>query len=201
MFKASRYDTIYPDRSKEVEFLLKYIKGKTVVDMGGGTGAISEALNKRGFDCTNIEPQKEMAKISERRGVKTIYSTIENIYISQGDKVENAIMMFDVFNFLTNPEEAFKNIAVSLKGRFIFNYWNSRIKKSGWEFNWKLKRLSHKRWSGNKVIIDFWFPFFHEHHIMRVYPDKYVAELLKKNGFKIVKKFKDKYTRTIVAKI
>ncbi len=65
-FNASYYDKIYPDREKEIDFLLKHLKGKTVLDIGGGTGVISEVLNKEGFICCNVEPQKEMAKISDK---------------------------------------------------------------------------------------------------------------------------------------
>jgi 2-polyprenyl-3-methyl-5-hydroxy-6-metoxy-1,4-benzoquinol methylase len=117
-FNAKKYDKLYPNREGEIEFLLKYLKGKTVLDIGGGTGIISEALDKKGFDCTNLEPQLEMARESTGRGIKTRYASAEspelnNIY-------DNAIMVFDVFNFLENPGKAFFNISKVLKGRLIF---------------------------------------------------------------------------------
>jgi len=201
MFKAKKYDKIYPDRSKEIDFLSKYLKGKIVLDIGGGTGVISEALNKKGFVCWNIEPQKGMAELSIDRDVKTINSSIEDTSeLEKRDIVfDNAIMVFHVFNFLTNPEKAFDNIAKILKGRLIFSYWNNEIKESGWKFNWRLLRLSRKRWLGNEVEIDLWFPFFHEKHIMKVYKDEYIKGLLK--NFKIVEEIKTKFTTIIVAEI
>lgn len=200
MFKANEYDKIYPDRSKEVDFLLKYLKGKTVVDIGGGTGMISEALNKKGFYCTNLEPQKEMALISARKNINTIYSTIED-YEHKFGKYDNAIMMFNVFNFLVDQNKALNNISKLLKGKLIFTYYNNEIKLGGWKLNWKFKRLSRKVWYGNRVEIDFWFPFFHEHHTMIVYPHGVIRSMLVKNGFKVIEKIKDKYETTIVAEI
>jgi len=195
MFQANKYDKIYPDRSKEVDFILKHLKGKTVVDIGGGTGIISESLNKKGFECVNIEPQEGMALLSRNRGVRTYHSTIEDI--PDWMSFDNAIMIFHVFNFLTDPKKAFQNIEKFLKGRLIFSYWNYEVRNSGWKFNWKQLRLSHKKWFGDTIEIDFWFPFFHEKHIMKVYPDKYINGLLK--NFKIIKKHKTKYTTIIVA--
>jgi len=202
-FNANRYDKLYKDRSKEIEFLVKYLRGDSVLDLGGGTGIISQELNRRSFKCTNWEPQREMAAISHKRGVCThfepLLDPIDSIY---GKTIyDNVIMVFDVFNFLKNPQQTLGNIKEQLKGRLIFSYWNSNIKKSGWEFNWKLMRLSHKRWTGDKVQIDFWFPFFHERHNLTVYSHKYIEGLLKDFGFKIIKKFREKYTTTIVAKI
>jgi SAM-dependent methyltransferase len=200
MFKAQKYDKIYNHRGGEVEFLLKYLKGKTVLDIGGGTGAIAEELTKNGFKCTNLEPQYEMALEAEKRGIKTIVVPAEYI----GDfkfKFDNAIMVFDVFNFLSDPERVINRISNCLKGRLIFTYWNYDVRKSGWDFNWKLKRLSHKKWKGDEVTIDFWFSFYHEQHKMKVYSQGYILKLLLKNGFKVVEKIKNTYITKIVAEI
>ena len=204
MFRAQSYDKIYSDRSKEVEFLLKHLKGKTVLDIGGGTGAISEALNKKGFECVNVEPDFKMARKSMFKGVNTTYWSAEdfdNSLMLGKKKYDNAIMMFDVFNFLTDPDKALENISKLLKGRLIFSYWNYEIRKSGWEFNWKLKRLSYKKWYVDRVEIDFWFPFYHEKHTMKVYKTETICDLLDKHGFKVVEKIDDYYTTIIVAEI
>jgi SAM-dependent methyltransferase len=198
MFNSKKYDKLYPNRKGEIEFLLKYLKGKTVLDIGGGTGIISEEINKNGFYCTNLEPQYEMALEAEKRGIKTIIIPAEYI----GDfkfKFDNAIMVFDVFNFLSNPERAIKRMSSCLKGRLIFTYWNYDVRISGWDFNWKLKRITHKKWYGDNVIIDFWFPFWHEQHKMKVYSNDYIKKLLYNNGFKIIEKIKGKYITKIVA--
>ena len=195
MFKANKYDKIYSDRSKEVDFLLKHLRGKTVLDIGGGTGAISEALNKKGFKCLCVDPQPEMLKLAKKRGIDVYCSTIEDAYLTQ--EFDNAVMVFHVFNFLTDPKKAFQNIEESLKGRLIFSYWNSDIKKSGWKFSWKPLRLSRKKWIGDTAEIDFWFPFFHEKHIMKVYSDDYINGLLK--NFRILRRYKTKHITIIVA--
>ena len=140
-----------------------------------------------------------MASVSVKRGVKTINWAAE--YASLVEKFDNAIMIFHVFNFLTSPEIVIDNISRMLKGRFIFSYWNYEVKKSGWEFNWKSLRLSRKRWDGDTVKIDFWCPFFHERHIMKVYKDEYIRNLLKLKNFKIVEEIKTKFTTIIVAEI
>jgi SAM-dependent methyltransferase len=201
MFKAKKYDNLYNNRDSEVNFLLKYLKGKTVLDIGGGTGIISEALNKKGFHCLNIEPQKEMADISEKRNIKTICCSAEGMNKFVKGNYDNVIMVFDVFNFLDNPNKVLDNISIVLKGKLIFRYWNDNIKENGWKFNWNLKRLSYKKWIHNKIEIRFWFPFWYEKHIMTVYSDKSIDNMLKNTGFKITDKIKNKYTTTIVAEI
>ncbi|MFA5652238.1 MAG: class I SAM-dependent methyltransferase [Candidatus Paceibacterota bacterium] len=206
MFKANKYDKLYPNREGEIEFLLKHLKGKTVLDIGGGTGIISEALNKKGFDCYNVEPQNEMGQISMDRSIQTFHNTIENFHVEtfnvfNGKLFDNAIMVFDVFNFLENPGKAFFNISKLLKGRLIFTYWNYDIRRSGWDFNWKLKRITRKKWDGDQVTIDFWFPFWHEQHKMKVYSNDYIKKLLYDNGFKIIHKEKNTFITKIVAEI
>jgi len=198
-FNAKKYDKLYTDRTNEIEFLLKNLNKGTVLDIGGGTGIISEALNKEGFDCTNLEPQKEMAEVSILRGIDTHHATIEKMEMPI--IYDNAIMVFDVFNFLTDPEKAFENISKLLKGKLIFRYWNADMKVAGWDFSLKLKRLSRKKWDGNTVEIDFWFPFWHEKHTMKVYTHGYIKKLLSSKGFKITKKIKGKLNTTIVAEI
>jgi SAM-dependent methyltransferase len=196
-FNAKHYDQLYPNREGEIEFLLKYLKGKTVLDIGGGTGIISEALNKKGFECDNLEPQKDMVEVAEKRGIKTHHTTIENMEMPI--IYDNAIMVFDVFNFLENPGKAFYNISKLLKGRLIFTYWNYDVRKSGWDFNWKLKRITRKKWDGDQVTIDFWFPFWHERHKMMVCSHGMIKGLLHKYGFKEIERIKGKYITKIVA--
>lgn len=196
MFNAKKYNELYKDRSKEVEFLVKYLKGKTVLDVGGGTGIISKELNGLGFVCKNVEPQEEMAMVAEENGVDTIVIPAE--YIGNFEtKFDNVIMVFDVFNFLKDPKRVIERISKNLKGRLIFRYWNYDVRKSGWDFNGK--RLSLKRWNGDEITIDFWFPFWHEQHKMTVYTDEYINNLLK--DYKIIKIIKNQYTTTIVAEI
>jgi len=192
MFKAKYYDKIYPYPVKH-KFVLKYLKGKTIIDIGGGTGLRAELLNKQGYKCNNIEPQKDLADISRKRGI------ITNTKISE--KVDNILMMFHVVNFLDNIEEDFKKVYSNLKtgGRFIFDYWNHDIKKKGFSIEWNglLTRISYKKWKGNNVIVYFLFPFklFIEKHKLEVYSDIY--KLLK--NYKIIRENKTEYETIIVA--
>ena len=197
-FNAKKYDKLYPNRKGEIEFLLKYLKGKTVLDIGGGTGIISEALNKKGFKCTNLEPQFGMGMESMLRDVDTVFNSAEE-FIIFGKIFDNVIMVFDVFNFLENPGKAFYNISKHLKGRLIFTYWNYDVRISGWDFNWKLKRITRKKWDGDQVTIDFWFPFWHEQHKMMVCSHGMIKGLLNKYNFKIIERIKGKYITKIVA--
>ena len=197
-FNAKKYDKLYPDRQREIDFLTKHLQGKTVLDIGGGTGAISEALEIKGFECRSLDPQYEMTKEAVRRGLKVAYTSIEELD-TKNKRYDNTIMIFHVFNFLKDPIKAFENIEKVLKGKLIFSYWNYGVRNSGWKFDWKTLRLSRKKWIDDTVEIDFWFPFFHEKHIMKVYPDSYIKELLK--NFKILKEYRTKFTTIIVAKI
>ena len=188
MIQAKFYDEIYSYPVKH-EFVLKYLKGKTVIDVGGGTGLRAELLEKEGFECKNIEPQKEMADISVKRGIVT-----DSVFF---EKTDNILMIFNVVGFLDNIVEEFENVSHCLRpgGRFIFDYWNSDIKESGIKIKWNglLTRISYKRWKDNNTTIYFLFPFklCGEKNNIKVYSDNYIKKLLK--NFKIIKEYKTKY--------
>ena len=57
------------------------LKGKRILDLGGGTGTLADKLQHMGGDVTLIDPQKEMTAIAkEKNAYLTIYNeTLEEV--------------------------------------------------------------------------------------------------------------------------
>lgn len=80
-----------------------YFKSKTVLDLGGGVGYISNELSKLGADCTVYEGREENINIGKNKfpHIKFIKVDLEDqIPIDKFDIVLN----FGVFYHLKNPE-------------------------------------------------------------------------------------------------
>tara|TARA_Y100000310_G_C20633534_1_gene789954 strand:- start:641 stop:1279 length:639 start_codon:yes stop_codon:yes gene_type:complete len=209
MFRSEYFDKIYRDKpyKEENEFLIKFLNKGNVLDIGGGTGTRATLLQEQGFKCLNIDPDEKAVNISRRRGVNSVKSIIENPKLKiQGDRqiMDNAIMMFCVFNFLEDHKEAFRNIGWFLKGRgrFIFDFWNYDERKSGLliKLDGKLTRISYKKWNGDVAKIRFWFPFkrFYEEHELKIYPQREIEQSLAKH-FDIIEIHRSKFETIIIS--
>ena len=211
MFKAKYYDKIYreKDYQKEVSFLKKHLIGETILDIGGGTGTRAVLLEREGFECLNIDPDEMMIRISKSKGIASVRSAIENPTLAIEGTIkglfDNAIMVFDVFNFLQDPLKAFKNVHWYLKkrGRLIFDFWDYEKRLKGFSIKWQglFTRISYKKWQGNDVRVYFWFPFkfFGEKHRLALRSQKTIQECLKETGFRIINTIKGESETTIIA--
>ena len=65
---AQYYDQLFPVRETTLDFLSGFlIPGKTVLDVGCGTGGYTCALTERGTDCIGIDPDSEMIRKAEEK--------------------------------------------------------------------------------------------------------------------------------------
>lgn len=214
MFSAAKwYDTIYrrKDYRSEANHIARYlkkdeIKAISVLDIGGGTGRHAYFLERLGFGTLVIDRDPEMLRYARDRGLQTLCDDIEDRHFPLESEYQNAIMLFHVFNFLTDKKAAFKNIRrlVQRKGRLIFDFWDmDRMKRNGWSFHfdWHLSRFVKKSWEGNTVKIDFYFLFLlkHETHFMDCPNDQEIQKLLSENGFRTLWVYTRKFDKLVVA--
>lgn len=210
MFKtAEYYDLIYRTKNytKEAAFLSPFLKDGTILDIGGGTGRMAQELKKlpRKFEIKVIDIDFDMLTEAVKKGFDSFYHNIEEGVVFP--LAHNALLWFHVFNFFKNQAAAIGNLSRSVKkgGRIILNVWNNEVKKNGWsfKFDWRLTRLTRKRWVGDQVTIDMWYPllFARERHVLRCPDYKKIILALATAGFHHIKTvFSDERSEvTIVA--
>ncbi|MGL4854703.1 MAG: class I SAM-dependent methyltransferase, partial [Lentisphaeria bacterium] len=64
---AKHYDKIFPFAEERITFLKKFLpKGKTILDLGCGTGKYTAKLNQDGYDVIGFDVDKEMLKVAKK---------------------------------------------------------------------------------------------------------------------------------------
>lgn len=188
--EAKIYDRFYAkkDYGREIIELLPFLKGKSVVDVGCGTGRHAEILQKKGYDVFGVEPCEEMAIQARFRGIAAA-----STYPS-GRMFDNALILFDVINFFPDPVAELKQIYATLNsgGRLIFDAWDSteQTKLLSFSFRNGIARLAYKRKRGNQVDVKFFFtfPFVYSHHVLFLYSVDQLQRLMKDAGFRFIKR-------------
>jgi len=83
--KFDEYFGFYFDQyvQKEADNFLSKLKGKTILDLGSGTGNHAEYFQKKGFDVTCLDISEEMLKVCKNKGLKTVLMDIENLGLKE----------------------------------------------------------------------------------------------------------------------
>ena len=188
--EAKIYDKFYTkkDYEGEVVELVSLLKGKSVVDVGCGTGRHAEELQKKGYDVFGVEPSAEMAAFAHARGI-----SVSSTY-PPGRMFENAVVLFDVINFFPGLISELKKIHAVLTtgGRLIFDAWDSAEKTNllSWSFRNGIGRIAYKRKRGNRVDVKFFFfpSFIYSHHVLFVHSADELKNLTNSAGFAFIAK-------------
>lgn len=191
-YSAEVYDRLYREKpyAEEVAKILPFMRGTSVVDIGGGTGGHALVLKEKGFQVKVVDIGPSMVEAAHRKGIDAEIGDFDT-YRSE-KKFDTAISLFHVMNFSQNLSVTFKNIQelLSSDGVFIFDYWNNTVKKEGTSFRWDglLTRLIRKKWVDNSVHIDFYFPFLFkkERHVLYSEGKEKVLERAIGAGFKVL---------------
>ena len=101
-----------------VEFLLREVRGETVLDLGGGRGAYSLEMKKAGFDTTVADINEESLAVAEQNGLKT--KLLEPGEPLQ-ENLADTVMMIEVLEHVPDPVEFLKSAIGAAKKRVVFS--------------------------------------------------------------------------------
>lgn len=134
---AEVYDTFmdnidYPEWTKYVVSLLQEygIEDGLLLDLGCGTGSMTECLAEAGYDMTGVDMSEEMLGIAmekrERSGQDILYLCQPMEELELYGTVRAVVSICDCINYVTDPEtllQAFRlvNNYLDPKGIFIFD--------------------------------------------------------------------------------
>lgn len=114
------------DYTEWYQFLKKYTKkGYKILDLGSGTGILSDMFYKDGYDVTGVDISKDMIEVSQGKNsnIRYIQFDITNVdLVSKLDNKYDFIMCnFDTINYISN-----KN-----KLEILFNNCNNLLNEKG----------------------------------------------------------------------
>lgn len=204
------YDSLMYDMPYErwAEFLRKNLKGAKILELGCGTGSITEILSAY-YDITAVDISEDMLDIARQKLIKKGRSA----RLCQGDMSEfslnkpldSAICICDGINYLTSPEKvkaAFLKVFENIKpgGRFIFDISSEN----------KLKNMANQLYSEDtdevtyiwrnsmeKDIVNMDITFFisedgenyqrfDENHFQRAHKKEEIISWLQECGFEVL---------------
>lgn len=125
------YDSLMYDMPYEkwAEFIKNNLKGKRILELGCGTGSITEKLSAY-YDITALDISEDMLDVARKK----LMGKGRRARLVQGDMctfklnkpVDSAICICDGINYVTSPEKvkmAFSNVYDNLLpgGRFVFD--------------------------------------------------------------------------------
>jgi Methylase involved in ubiquinone/menaquinone biosynthesis len=88
-----------------IDFVLDYAThGDKILDVGGGEGAYSAELIKRGFNCVNVDLNREYIRSSRARGVDSLISSATSLALK--DRSFDVVLMFETLEHIVDFERA-----------------------------------------------------------------------------------------------
>lgn len=110
----------------------KETKGINVLEIGSGTGEISNRLNELGYKVKGIDISSEMVEISKNKYKNIEFLNESMLNLKDIREYDAVISVFDTINYLHSLDElnmAFLNIYNSIKnnGVFIFDVLNRKM--------------------------------------------------------------------------
>jgi SAM-dependent methyltransferase len=210
---AKYYDLIYSkkDYALETKFLFNEIKrnkitGKSVLEVGCGTGGHAVYLKNKKFEITGIDLNKEMLAVARKKSksIKFLQGDMRNFNLKK--KFDIVLCLFSTMHYNQNYSELKKTLKnyynhLEKSDLLIFDmgFNRERIKNSksvvNHEFNETvdLVRFSKSRLFGNYCYLDMAYMIFKnnkftyadEVHKMRIFETLKVKKILEQIGFKV----------------
>jgi SAM-dependent methyltransferase len=81
------YDIFHKDKDYEAEAKALPLKGKTILEVGSGTGLMTKELRKLGYEVTTVDPNCEAD-----------YKYFEDV--PDPEKFDNVLALYDVLNYM-----------------------------------------------------------------------------------------------------
>lgn len=173
-------DEKYNNFNKISDLWIDLPEGSRVLDIGCGAGSVVEKLVHDGYEVFGIDIQKEAIKRAKLKGIKAQVHDI-NKQIPFEDNFFDAIICYDVIDFLYSPLEVLKNIERILNdnGFVIFSVplhfdivQRFKLLYGGGIISYKMRVYNHK--------INAW-----EYQHIRFFTLKEVKKIIHLAGFQI----------------
>jgi ubiquinone/menaquinone biosynthesis C-methylase UbiE len=88
-----------------IDFVSNYAtRDDKILDLGGGEGAYSAELIKMGFNCINVDLNREYIKSSRARGVESLVSSATSLALK--DSSFDVVLMFEALEHIEDFERA-----------------------------------------------------------------------------------------------
>lgn len=101
-----------------VRFLMKEIRGKNVLDLGGGEGAYSLELKKAGYDVVVADINADSLKVASNRGLETL-NLDENKVL--GENVADTVILIEVLEHVPDPRAFLQTAMSAARKRVLFS--------------------------------------------------------------------------------
>ncbi|MEG0085483.1 MAG: class I SAM-dependent methyltransferase [Niameybacter sp.] len=116
------------------------VRGKKILDVGGGTGTLADVLQRQGACVTLVDPCAQMTKRARAKNTNLIIYTTTLEEMDEGVLKEqfDVVMIRDALHHMEKPEEVIPLVHKSLKPKGTlmiaeFN-WSSPKTKALWVF-------------------------------------------------------------------
>jgi SAM-dependent methyltransferase len=129
---AESYDLYRPDSPAEAAAFIGDIDGRSVLDVGAGTGKLTRFLLQRGAKVSVVEPDDEMRRVLMRRSpeVVELLGTAERIPV--GDASFDAVLSSSAWHWFTQPEATNEMARVLRDNGALVVMWNGFSRDVAW---------------------------------------------------------------------
>ncbi|WP_405343461.1 class I SAM-dependent methyltransferase [Fibrobacter sp.] len=100
-----------------VDFLLKEVRGESVLDIGGGRGAYALELKKAGYDTVVADINAKSLEVAVANGLKT---KLLDVGESVGEKVADTVTLVEVLEHVDDPKAFLQNAILAARKRVLF---------------------------------------------------------------------------------
>lgn len=100
-----------------VQFLLREVRGSSVLDIGGGEGAYALEMSRAGYDTVVADINAESLKVASENGLKTRHLEMGE---TVGEKVADTVTLVEVLEHVEDPKIFLQNAIAAARKRVLF---------------------------------------------------------------------------------
>lgn len=206
---AHYYDALVKDdqaTTDYVSFITEFIHGNKGIDFGCGSGEITCALHKLGYEMDGVDLSQDMINELNQKdlGIHTICADMKDVQLNKS--YDFALCLCDSFNYLLTDDDVhsfFVNVYNCLNDGGVFVLDSHHINRlDEFDIPWVEEGMiddTAYQWTiqSNEECLIQHFAFYkdnqvlQEYHQQRVYPLTYLLDTLSNVGFKHIQVFYD----------